>query len=304
MLHQTGIYNRFTPEFIKEISDRIDGFPDTVHYIFDLKRENLDKDKYNGAYTYPNQYTLDPATFRITDKYEKRPGEQKLKYVGIPKGEVDDKGNPTAFKKIVVHERQKGKLSLRKEDEDDLAMIWILELHPKQKGGLFGKPELHQIFYRVDEAKENTEKRAKRTQRVLALQAAQSMSDKELRQFEDAMQWNRENDIEILKGKIEELADTTPDFFNEFIKGKSMEYQATIKRALDSSIIAFDPTNNSFQWCANNAPFASVALSDEQNEVAQLAVLLQTGGSKMEEVYKKIKAQLQPDKKETAGANK
>jgi hypothetical protein len=288
MLEKVAHFNDLSVGLRKKIKERIKGYGSPIRYKFDLGRENPDPEKKGGKIIFPLQYTLDPAVFDINDEDENREGVSARKKIGIVKA-TDDKGVPVAFIKIKLKEGQRGMLELDPKDLDDLEMIALLELHPKHKGGMFCNNKMHQLFERVDVKKYNEEKRSERTLKLKALNAAMDMSEKEVRQFADAMIWDSTEEESALRAKVEELADNAPDLFNDLVAGKSIEYQATIKQAMDRKIIAFDPAEYKFIWSSNQQPLAILQPTEGKSEVQKLSEWFQVSG---QEPYKKLKSLL------------
>lgn len=294
-LAQVGRYNDFSPKFRDELEKKVASFGKVVQYSFDIANENPDPLKASGKKVYPSRYTLDPVTFFITDPYEDRPNKQKLKQVGLVKT-INDKGEPDSFHRIRILEGSAGVMRYDLENQEDLNIVMLLELHPKLKGGKFADKTKRQIVERIDLEKVATEKRTERTSRLKALNVAQEMSDADVVQFADAMMWEHATPAEN-RNRVEELAETNPIFFNKLVEGKDLEYQATIKRALDARIIAFDPAEYNFLWASTQQLVVKLQPSLDKNEVQVMSDWLQTSGEKANEVYKKIKGMLkQPEK--------
>lgn len=288
MLEKVAHFNDLSEGLREKLDKRISEFGKTVRYKFNIGRDNPDPEKKNGKILYPFQYTLDPSVFDINDTDEKDKSKSKRKKIGIIKS-VDEKGLPTAFIKIKLKEGQRGVLELRTTDLDELEMIALLELHPKQKGGLFANDNFYQLFERVDEKQYNKEKREERSVKLKAQQLAMKMSEKEVRQFADAMLWESTEELEILRGLVEDLAENSPSLFNDLVEGKAVEYQAAIKQAMDKKIISFDPAEYKFIWCANQQPLAILTQSEDKNEVQKLSEWMQVNGG---ESFNKLKSLL------------
>ncbi len=289
LLAQKAHFNDLSPKLRKELEERVRGFGNTVRYKFDIARTNPDPSRYNGDIVFPNMYTLDPARFNIKDKYEDRADKQQSKLIALVE-DVDEKGLPNRFKKIKVQGRDKGILKLNLEDDnsEDFAFAVFLELHPKQTGGLFFDKTKQQVFSRIDEQSAAKTQREERSIRKKAMDYAEQMSDKDMVDFADAMQWDSSMDKGILKNQIEALAETEPAFFNDLVKGKTVEYQALVKQALNKNIIAYDPAEYKFTYAGNKQPITVVSPVGDKTEVAKLAEWLMIGGGA--ETYKKLKS--------------
>jgi hypothetical protein len=143
-LEETAHFNQLSATLRTTLEERIKSFGKTVRYKFDLSRPNPDPTNYNGKTIWPSMYTLDPAVFDIIDPHEK--STKRSKRIGYITG-VDEKGTPNKFKKIQVYAKDKGELFLNiSESQDDFYTAMILELHPKQKGGLFQDVTKHLVF--------------------------------------------------------------------------------------------------------------------------------------------------------------
>lgn len=302
MLRQVAHYNDFSPKFIEQLEERVNGFGETVRYKFDIEKENPDKEFYNGKTIFPQMYTLDPTVFNITDKYEDRVGKSKSKTVAnIKTAEMNEHGVliPT-FNKIRVKSGARGVIRLDLTKDEDRNTCMLIELHPKLKGGLFADPSKFQVVSRVDEKADATTQRTERSARLIALNAVNEMSDAKIREFADGMQWDSTQEIEILRNQAEILADTEPIFFNDIIKDNVIEYRAVVKKAIDKGIIMFDPAEYKFSWVGNKQPITVLSPIGEKNEVEKLAEFLKIG-TQGQEVFKKIKS-LTDGKKEKIAA--
>lgn len=290
LLSNQGKYNDLSPELRKELMEKVRGFGKKVRYKFDISHPNPDPLKEGGAIVWPTIYTLQPATFNINDKKEKRDGKSNSKAIGLI-DRTDDKGIPTKFRKIKIHGKDAGILKLDiEENPDDFDYAMYLELHPKLMGGMFSDKNKRQVVTRIDEHKLAKEARELRSDKIKALNAVQGMSDEELVDFADAMLWDSAEDPELLRNRAEELAETNPVYLNDKIKGRTVEYQATIKQAMDRGLISFDPVEYKFYYTDNRQTIAMLTPTGTKNEVEKMAEFLQTGGAKADEIFKKIKA--------------
>lgn len=289
LLRQQGQYNNLSDKLREKLVEKVKGFGKSVRYKFDISNINPDPQKYGGAVIWPNMYILDPATFYIKDPFENRSGVSPTKRVGLIHS-VDDKGIPTRFDKIKVDGKYKGVLKLETEEiSDHFDYAMMLEMHPKLVGGEFSDKAKRQMITRIDEQAAAKEARAARTDRKKALDAVESMSDKELIDFCDAMMWDSAQDPGVLRNMAEELAETNPVYFNTKVQGKTVEYQAAVRQAMNKGVILFDPGEYKFVYGGNMQPITILTPAGDKNEVEKLAEWLQVGGPQATEVYKNIK---------------
>ena len=286
-LEPVAHYNNLSAKLREEIEAKLKGFGKSVRYKFEISKPNPDPAKYNGDTVWPNRYTLDPAVWDVTDPYEVA-GKSKSKKIGIIEA-VDENGKPNRFRKIRVMAPQKGVLILDLENQEDFYTAFALELHPKLIGGRFEDKNAYRVVTRIDENAEAETKRKERTARKKALDAAESMEDADIVNFADAMMWDSGEPANILRNKVEELAETDPEFFNDLIEKKEIQVRALVKQALDKRIITHDPVENKFMWASNMQLITALPVSLTANHVQQFAEWLVVGGTKAEEVHKKIK---------------
>jgi hypothetical protein len=291
LLEHQGLFNDFSPELRKKLEKTVESFGNSVRYKFDISSINPDPQKSNGPVVWPSKYTLKPKTFTIKDDFEKREGKQKVKQVGLVR-EVNDKGQPTRFESVVVYEGNQGILHLDLTIPENIQIAMLCELHPKLSGGDYADKTKKQMFSRIDEKKLAVDKRTERSAKLKALTVAQGMSDKELKQFADAMMWDSTDEVDILRNKVEEIAETSPALFNDLVESKNLEYRATVKRAMDNKVVTFDPTEYKFLWVSNQQLITRLQPSTVKNEVEVMAEWLLTGGDSAKEVYTKIKSLL------------
>ncbi len=303
MLQREGVWNDLSPKLIEKLENQINSFGKSVRFKFDISNPDPDPEKRAaGAILYPFNYTLDPVTFQINDKYEDRPDKQKMKKVGMAMNPENEDGREIVrqFKRVRISEKEKGIKKFTLDNIEDREMVMYLLLHPKLSGGEFLDKTKRQMITRIDEVSAAKTAMAERSARSKAREIAESMTAIEMETFANAMLWEDVDDEVILKNKIEELAETSPVFFNDLVESKDLEYQALVKSAINKGIIQYDPAEHKFSYVSNKQVIAIVPESLDKNEVVLLSELLQAGGTKMEEVYKKLKAMVGTKKEAVA----
>jgi hypothetical protein len=298
-LENYGIYNDLSPKLREELEQKVESFGKSVRYRFDIAKPNPDPSRYNGDTVYPNMYTLDPVRFSIQDPYENREGKSKTKTIAlVDDASIKDDGNPERLLKVRVSGAERAVLKLNTQDKrEDFYMAMLLELHPKLNGGKFADKNAYKILHRIDEEATARDARTERSERLKALNVAQGMSDEELVNFSDAMQWDSTESIEVLRNQVEELADNNPVYFNDFVMGKTIEYQSLIKQAIDRDLISFDHAEYKFVWAGNQQVITVLSPTGDKNQVQKLSDWMQTSGNKGDEFYKKLKSLVKSGKK-------
>ena len=283
-------YNDFSPTLRKELEAKVKSFGSKVKYKFNISHENPDPEKYSGRIIWPAKYTLDPRVFDVIDEAEDRPNKSRAKRVGIVVT-VDEKGVPNKFGRIQVHGKDEGVLELDLTKPEQFAYALYIEIHPKTSGGRFQDTDKVPVVSRIDEQKVSKEARAIRSAKKKALDAVDAMSDRDIMDFVAGMSWEDTKDADILRNKVEAFAEEDPTFFNDMLTDNKIEYQSVVKRALDKKVIGYDPVGGKMLWAANQNVITVLGVGDgSKNEVQRFAEYLRTGGTKAEEIYKKIKS--------------
>lgn len=293
LLENVGQMNDLSPKMREHLEKKIQGFGKQVLYKFDISSHNPDPERRDGEVLWPHLYTLDPRKFSVQDKFEDRAGKQKLKQIAIIT-EMNEENKATKFGKVQVKGRDKGVFRVDLETEEGKAFAMFMELHPKHKNGEFSDKSKHQVFTRVDENALATEKRKERSEKLKALNEAQSLSDKEVVQFADAMTWDSTESLEILRSKIEDMAENEPAYFNEMRSegNRIVEVSSTLKRALDKNIIAFDSIEYKYHYTGNNQTIAVLQPVGDKSELQKMTDWIIGSGAAGDQAYNKIKSLL------------
>jgi hypothetical protein len=217
----------------------------------------------------------------------------------IEESSINADGLPEKFIKIRVPGASKSILSLNiEESREDFYLAMFLELHPKLKDGKFAGRNVYHIFSRIDENAAARGARSERSERLKALNVAQAMSDSDLIDFADAMQWDSAENFDVLRNKIEELADTNPVYFNDLVSSKAVEYQSLIKQAMNKDLISFNYGEYKFTWSGNQQLITVLSPTGSESEIQKLSEWMQTSGNKGDDLYKKLKSLVKGGKKE------
>lgn len=293
-------YNDLSPKLRLELEKKVESYGRVVRYKFDIAKPNPDPSRYNGDTVYPNMFTLDPTRFTIQDPYETRDDKTKTKTIAlIEESSINADGLPEKFIKIRVPGASKSILSLNiEESREDFYLAMFLELHPKLKDGKFAGRNVYHIFSRIDENAAARGARSERSERLKALNVAQAMSDADLIDFADAMQWDSAENFDVLRNKIEELADTNPVYFNDLVSSKAVEYQSLIKQAMNKDLISFNYGEYKFTWSGNQQLITVLSPTGSESEIQKLSEWMQTSGNKGDDLYKKLKSLVKGGKKE------
>lgn len=295
LLEKVAHFNDLSPEMRDKLVEKVKSFGKVVRYRFDIAKPNPDKEKFNGSEIYPQTYTLDPAVFDMVDPNDKRPGVSRSKKIALVDG-TDEKGIPNRFLKIRVHGRDKGVFTIPLEDENGVEIIdgvskaMFLELHPKHDGGVNHTSSQHKLFKRIDEEAYATQQRTERSLKLKALNVISDMSEKDVKDFCDAMGWDSTRGEIELRNDMENLAEADAKFFNDLIEKGSVEYRAAFKQALNKSVVSYDPVTQNVTWFGSQEVIVKLTIPADKTEIEAMGDWLQTGGARASEIYKKMKS--------------
>lgn len=293
LLEEISGFNALSDKLRKELTEKIESFGKSVRYKFNISNINPDPTKYNGDVVWPNTYTLDPTVFNIKDPYD---GKMK-KIALVESEEVDERGvKRQKFRKIRVGGSSKGVYELNLADSPEaMSYAMFLELHPKMIEGKFLDKGKQQIFSRVNESALATEQRKERSARKLAMDTAEKMSDAEVVEFSNAMAWDSTDELLVLRNKIEELAERTPQMFNDLVSDKKMKYQAAVKRAIDKKIWSYDPASGRLTWVSTGQVITVSVAPEGGIPYDLLAEWFMTSGKNGDNAYNKLVSLEKPE---------
>jgi len=109
-------------------------------------------------------------------------------------------------------------------------------------------PSKEIYFELVDEAVKSEKERKTRNIKREALNAAADLSAEEVRTYTAALGQDDTAKVEVLRNRLEEMADHDPESFMDLINNKQAVMKATINRALNKGIINFDSEQSRFTW--------------------------------------------------------
>jgi c-di-AMP phosphodiesterase-like protein len=94
--------------------------------------------------------------------------------------------------------------------------------------------------------------------------------------------------IDVLRNKLEEMADKTPQQFMELINNKQAIMKASVNRAISKGVILFNAEQSRFMW-PNGEVILTVSRTTGGNNVDEL-VSYCVSNAKGEKVYNTINA--------------
>lgn len=144
------------------------------------------------------------------------------------------------------------------------------------------------IFELVDEVAKSQKESKKRNLKREALNSAADLSADDVRNYIAALGQDDTQKIEVLRNKLEELADNDPEEFIALISNKQAAMKATINRALAKGAIIFDAEQSRFSW-PNGEAILTVSRTTGGDNVDEL-ISFCISGAKGEKVYQTLQS--------------
>jgi hypothetical protein len=154
---------------------------------------------------------------------------------------------------------------------EDLEMYEVLELKNCNGSNPFRDRSEPPLYERVNEAAESKVRSKKRNFLFDSLDAIRHWTPDELRFAAASYNISASLDPDVLKDKLEEIAEKDPETFYKSIESDDNQIKAVIKLAKDAGIISFSA--HEYKWM--DASGETIALLDRREGVDENAALLQ-----------------------------
>lgn len=144
------------------------------------------------------------------------------------------------------------------------------------------------IFELVDEVAKSQKETKQRNLKREALNSAADLSADDVRNYIAALGQDDTQKIEVLRNKLEEMADNDPEGFVALISNKQATMKATINRAITKGAIVFDAEQSRFTW-PNGEAILTVSRTTGGDNVDEL-ISYCVSGAKGEKVYQTLQS--------------
>jgi hypothetical protein len=143
------------------------------------------------------------------------------------------------------------------------------------------------IYELIDTKAQAAKKREDRSKRLEALQFAANMTGEEVVETIASMGLNENQDIQVLRDRLEAFAEEDPESFLKIVSNKNKAMKANVKKALDQGVLVFDRPQNAFKWAVNEEIITTVPRSTGTGHLDGFVGFL-LGSKKGEKVYDEI----------------
>jgi ribosomal protein L20 len=143
-------------------------------------------------------------------------------------------------------------------------------------------------FELVDESAKSDKERKQRNLKREALNAAADLSPEDVRNYIAALGQEDSGKIEVLRNRLEDMADNDPSGFLDLINNKQAVMKATLNRAVNKGVILFDSEQSRFTW-PNGEVILVVSRTTGGDNIEELVGFC-VANAKGEKVYQTIQS--------------
>lgn len=245
---------------------------DTAKFRLLTGHTNVDKLKHGGDTLY-NSVICIPLCGTLNDP------ENGLVDFGVVKA-INPITKMPSFRKFYVRpKRNDGIFTLRGDVIADLEIYDAILLSNDNKSNPYRDASRDPTFERVDEAKESKVRSTKRNFLYDSLDAIRHWTPDEMRIAGAAHNLNANLSIDVIKDRLEEIAEKDPETFYKTIDSEDNKVKALIKLAADAQIIAFSAHENKWFYPGSGETVALLERREGSNEIEQLKEFLKTSAN-------------------------
>ena len=278
-MKKTKEFNNISKEFEKEIT-----LKPGERAVFKLL--NIKPDTNNpGRFLIPSAVSI-----RELDRVKDPHSEEWIDVAHITS--INREGKPY-LEPIYFTKDNMGVLELHGESPADIEKAAFLRVSSYNESNENRDKSVLPIFFEINVKKDAEKKRASRSARLTAMTTAAAMSDEEAREMYAALNLDSSEEIVLIREYLEKLAEDTPDVFNTHFSDKTRQIKATLRKAVDSGVLALDKPGAKFVWAATNEAaftFAKKAGAEPYVEFADFILTGKNGDKVLEEVKKALNA--------------
>lgn len=228
---------------------------------------NTDKDKHGDPILLNSVITI-PLTSYINDP------ENGSVQVGVIKSVNPITKLPVFEKYHIYPKRGKPEFELRGSMVNDIRIYDAILLSNSNKSNPFRDQYEPEIFEMVDEAKESKVRSTKRNYLFDSLATIRRWNTGEMRTIGAYYNLSTSLDPDVLKDKLEEIAEKDPKKFYDTIESDDVLIGALIKMAQEAGIIGFSAHENKWYYAGSNETIVLLDRKEGINEHEQFCYFL------------------------------
>lgn len=179
----------------------------------------------------------------------------------------DDQNNPVFFTGKHIKGADEGRFDLNEKDPNDLLWIDFLLL----SNLLSENNKENPIVMLIDEKKVAREKVARLNDKKAAIVMAAGMDNEQVVNFAAAAGWDENEDPEVIKGRISDMVESSPELFKALVESGQLDYRAVLKKAVTKGLVTYSPEAGTLSWANGGNVFATLDKHSERTYLEQFA---------------------------------
>lgn len=257
---------------------------DMVKYRLLNGTPNIDRDRKKGDdVLFPAVVGIPLRTIIYDPGYKDESGKTReagTVQIGVVKF-FDDRTKQPVFEKYYV-QTQKGDggiFFLRGGVIDEMNKYDAIELSNLNKSNPFRDQTIDPVFERIDDAKESKVKSTKRNFLLDSLVAIRAWTAEERRIIGASYNLSSQLDADVLKDRLEEIAEKDPATFYKHIDSEDTKIRALIKLSQEAGIISFNAHENKWTYTGSDETLALLDRKEGVSELDQLGDFLKNSAN-------------------------
>ena len=273
-MKKTKLFNHLSPELIAKT--RLKPGEQVVYRVAGINPDPMNP----GRWAIPSSKNVPPVD-QIWDPV-------KEEYVDIAAVKTESPDGNVTFHDIYFFGNQGGHLILvggRAADQEIHSYLTLCNYNGSNPNR---DQSIEAYFELVDEGAKSEKERKQRNLKREALNAAADLSADDVKNYTAALGQDDSAKVEVLRNRLEDMADNDPQAFLDLINNKQAVMKATLNRALNKGVILFDSEQSRFTW-PNGEVILVVSRTTAGDNVEELLGFC-VASAKGEKVYQTIQS--------------
>ena len=268
---------------INQISDTLQKYLDErklkpgglVKYRLLIGHLNIDRERQKGDdILFPSSVVIHFRD-RIFDPGDEGQNNARDVEIGAVQSFNDVTKQPTfKFRLLSPTKGDGGEFMVRHGNIDEMESYECLELHNGNGANPFRDTSNPPIFERVNDIAESEVRSKKRNYLYDSLTAIRVMTYSEMQVFGAGYNLSTKLPLEVLKEKLEAIAEKDPKTFYDAIDGPDLKVKAIIKMATEAEIIAYSAHENKWTYVGSNEVIVALDRKEGASYIDQFAAFL------------------------------
>lgn len=191
--------------------------------------------------------------------------------------DVDKEGRPTRADTFHVQAKAfEGEFSLLGGNLRDQQLYQYFRLCNYNTNNKNRDTSKQGLFRQVNAVEEAGVRNKHYNLRAEAMSFVKDLSKEDLKKHASALNWNENDDTDIIRDKLYAFAEKNPGEFIKRAKNKDIDYKANLKRAADAKIIVYDTHQRKVSWAESQEAIAMFERAEGMDWLSQFSEWVRT----------------------------